>query len=276
MNQQLGNNSKPIGVFDSGIGGLTVLKALRAELPHENFVYLGDTARLPYGTKGETTVIDYSRQALATLSRYDIKLLVVACNTVSALALSVLQQAYPDLPMLGVLKPGAKMIAQKTQSGVVGLLATESTIHSKNYLKAIYAERPGIDVVAKACPLFVALAEEGWCDNTVAHAVAEIYLAPLKAKKKLDAVLLGCTHFPVLKQTIQSVLGETVLVLDSAALVRKEVSHCLTQCALHTPCDQIGTMQFLVTDLPERFARMAEFFFGVAIVSQTIELINVI
>lgn len=265
--------SGSIAVFDSGVGGLTVLDALQKALPNENYVYLGDTARLPYGTKSQDTIIAYAKQAVHTLLEFDIKLLVVACNTASALALSALQKIFPNLPMIGVLQPGAEAACNASESGVIALLATESTIHSHGYRTAIQTIRPDASVIEQPCALFVSIAEEGWADNQVARAAAEIYLQDIKNSSDLDCVLLGCTHFPVLKNTIKEVIGHDIKVVDSATTTADKVQVLLKQRELLSEAKQ-GQIKFLATDSPERFQEMAGLFLDRDIEVEHVETIR--
>jgi glutamate racemase len=211
----------PIGVFDSGVGGLTVLRALLRELPHEDFVYLGDTARLPYGTKSPGSIRQYSLQAARLLHQQGVKCLVVACNTASAVALDALTQEFAPVPVLGVLEPGAAAACRATREGHIAVLATESTVRGGAYQQAIARRLPGATVIARACPLFVAFAEEGWLEGPVVDAVIQRYLDDIfvagAPSAHPDTLLLGCTHFPVLAPAIAGVVGSAVTIVDSAA-----------------------------------------------------------
>jgi glutamate racemase len=199
-------NSAPVGVFDSGIGGLTVVREIIKRLPRENIIYLGDTARVPYGTKSSRTVVTYSRHNARFLVSKGIKMLVVACNTSSAVSLPSLSgELY--IPVIGVIEPGAKKAAQVTKSKKAGVIGTPSTIKSSAYKKALEAVSPDIEVYSKACPLFVPLAEEGWTAGEVSELIAKEYLIPLKAHD-IDVLVLGCTHYPLLKNTIKKVMGQ--------------------------------------------------------------------
>ena len=210
------SDDRPVGVFDSGVGGLTVLNALVAALPHEHFLYLGDTARLPYGAKTADTVQRYSAQCAGRLVERDVKALVIACNTASAVALGALQSAYAPVPVIGVLEPGAQAAVAATRSGAIAVLATEGTIRGGAYERAIARRNPQATVRGIACPLFVALAEEGLVDGPIVELIAERYLAGVR-ELDVDTVLLGCTHFPVLAAAIARVLGPQVRLVDSAA-----------------------------------------------------------
>lgn len=253
---------RPIGVFDSGVGGLTVFKALEAALPDECFVYLGDTARVPYGTKSPETVIRYGIEAARFLKKHGVKLLVVACNTVSSVAMDeVAEQA--QVPVIGVILPGARRAVAVSKRGRIGVLGTRATVASEAYPRAILALREGAEVFSSPCPLFVPLAEEGWTDNDVARRVAETYLAPLAAAG-VDTLVLGCTHYPLLAGTIAGVMGPDVVLVDSAGAVASEVREWLdreTDLAAPgggpRPADR-----FYVTDSPAPFASVAERFLG--------------
>jgi glutamate racemase len=252
MAARAAGDRRPIGIFDSGIGGLTVLRALRARLPRERFVYLGDTARLPYGTKSPETVARYALRAGRFLAAHDVKLLVVACNTASATALPALAAALP-VPVIGVVGPGAAAAARRTRGGV-GVIGTESTIASGAYLRALLAERDGLEVTAAACPLFVPLAEEGWFDHPVTREVAAIYLAPLAAAG-IDTLILGCTHYPLLRGAIAAGIGAGVALVDSATAVADEVHQRLARDG--TGAGGSGGVAVLVTDAAARVRRIA-------------------
>jgi glutamate racemase len=268
---------RPIGVFDSGVGGLTVLRALRAVLPGESYIYLGDTARLPYGTKSEHTVARYALQAADELVTRDIKCLVVACNTASAAALPALQQRYADLPVIGVIEPGARAACAASRSGRIAVLATEATVRGGAYTQAITRLRPDAAVTAIACALFVALAEEGWTDGPVASAVAARYLAPLQARgaQAPDTLVLGCTHFPLLTAVIAAAAGPAIRLVDSAATVAAAAQAELAARGLLRagpgPSPQV---RFLATDGAERFAAVGGRFMGTPISAEKVELID--
>ena len=268
---------RPIGVFDSGVGGLTVLRALRAALPAESFLYLGDTARLPYGTKSEHTVVRYALQAADELVQRDVKCLVVACNTASAAALPALQQRYTDLPVIGVIEPGARAVCAASRSGRIAVLGTESTIRGGAYTQAIARIRPDAQVTAIACALFVALAEEGWTDGAVATAAAERYLAPLHGMgvNAPDALVLGCTHFPALEQVIAAAVGPNMRIVNSAVTTGAAVQKELTARALLRVDDGVApTVKFLATDGIERFAAVGGRFLGAPAAAEDIELVD--
>jgi glutamate racemase len=264
----------PIGIFDSGMGGLTVMRALKARLPNESFVYLGDTARLPYGTKSADTVTRYAVQASATLMRYDIKLLVVACNTASAAALPTLMQTLAPLPVVGVIEPGAEAAVAAAPDGPIAVIATEGTVKGGAYVRAIQALAPHMPVVQQSCPLFVALAEEGLRDGPIAELVAQRYLAPLLSTMPTPrGLVLGCTHFPVLKDTIARIAGPDVALVDSAETTAAAVEKILQdQGLLHTGV--LMQSRFLATDAPGRFAHLGEIFLGEPIDPGAVTLVD--
>jgi glutamate racemase len=251
---------KAIGIFDSGVGGLTVLKEVVRALPQEDTIYLGDTARVPYGTKSPETVIRYSHQITRYLLSRDIKLLVVACNTASAVALASLQQEF-SIPIVGVIEPGARAAASATKSGKVGVIGTAATVASSAYTKAIKRINPDIEVVTRACPLFVPLAEEGWVDNEVARLTARLYLEGLK-EHGVDTLVLGCTHYPILKDVIAEVMGPGVTLVDSAEETARTVARILSEQELLRPVGEKGNHHYYVTDIPAGFIRVGNRFLG--------------
>ena len=252
----------PIGVVDSGIGGLTVLREVRALLPREDLVYLGDTARTPYGTKSAATVRRYAFENTEFLVERGIKALVVACNTAAAVALRALAQRY-NLPVVGVSEPGAREAADATRSRRVGVIATEATIASGTYTRALHACDRSITVYARACPLFVPLAEEGWLDNEVARAAAERYLEDLRGSG-IDTLILGCTHYPLLQPVIAPAVGREVRLIDSAAATARSLRRLLRQAGLARKQGS-GDARFFVTDAPGRFVRVGRGFLGAAV-----------
>ncbi len=271
-------NSLPIGVFDSGIGGLTVLKALQAQMPGESFIYLGDTARLPYGTKSQETVIRYAKQTAQILIDRGIKCLVVACNTATTLALPALQAAIKDIPVIGVLEPGAQAACCATKNGQIVVIATEATVKAQGYQDAIARIRPELNVTAKGCSLFVALAEEGWVKGPIAEAIATRYLAPLfnmNHGERPDCLVMGCTHFPILIDAIRAVIGNEVTIVDSAQSTAETVARELKQLGLlNSTQHPILATRFLVTDSPSRFAKVAKYFLGTELPVADIELVD--
>ena len=261
----------PIGIFDSGVGGLTVYRALHERLPNEHFVYLGDTARVPYGTKSLSTVERYAIENSRFLQSRGIKLLVVACNTASALALPAIRAAV-DVNVVGVIGPGARAAAKVAAGKIVGVIATEATVQSGAYAAAIAKADSTINVIERACPLFVPLAEEGWATSDVARAVAQEYLSDLK-KEDLGALVLGCTHYPILRELISETIGSQVPLIDSGEATAAEVKTLLEKNQLSAErntrelserqlCDDLD--HFYVTDAAERFATVAERFLGAA------------
>jgi glutamate racemase len=262
----------PVGVFDSGVGGLTVLRALVAALPHEDFLYLGDTARLPYGTKSPQTVARYSLRAAEALVGRGIKGLVVACNTASATALPALRDRFADLPVIGVIEPGARAACEASISGRIAVLATEATVKGGAYMDAILAIRPDAHVSQVAAQIFVALAEEGWSEGVAVDAVAERYLAHLDAR--IDTVVLGCTHFPLLAGAIVKQVGAARQVVDSAMTAARATAAELAARQLLASATRPGQVRLLATDSPERFARVGARFLGSSIAERSVEAID--
>jgi len=248
-----------IGIFDSGVGGLTVLHALLAALPREDLVYLGDTGRYPYGTKSAETVTRYSIENVDFLIAKGVKLLVVACNTASSVALDALAARYP-VPVIGVIEPGARAAAARTRNGRVGVIGTEGTIASGAYTAALRTLRPGLEIYTRPCPLLVALAEEGWVEGPIPRAVVETYLATLK-KSGIDTLVLGCTHYPLLKALIAEAMGERVVLIDSAEETARAVAELLGGQGLERQRGA-GSASFFVTDVPDRFVRIGQRFLG--------------
>jgi len=268
----------PVGVFDSGVGGLTVLRALESRLPHEDFVYLGDTARLPYGTKSSQSIRRYALQAAALLKSRGVKCLVVACNTASALALDALSDEFAPIPVLGVLEPGAAAACRATRSGRIAVIATESTVRGRAYERAIARRLPSAVVSARACALFVALAEEGWTEGPIVEAVARRYLDDLFSAgpgEGPDTMVLGCTHFPVLAPALQKVLGPGVTVVDSAGTTAAALAGILADRGLAAPPGQgRGSSTLLATDGTERFARVGGNFLGRPLDATAVEAVD--
>jgi len=261
----------PIGIFDSGVGGLTVYGALHERLPNERFVYLGDTARVPYGTKSLATVERYAVENAKFLEAHGIKMLIVACNTASALALPAIRRAV-SVEVVGVIEPGARAAVSLASAGRIGVIATEATVQSHAYRHAISTIAKKAEVVERACPLFVSLAEEGWADTSVARDVARQYLEDL-SEETLGALVLGCTHYPILRNVISEAVGKDVPLIDSGAATAAEVKIFLKESGLaHSDtsalyqerqlCDDLD--HFYVTDAASRFAKVAERFLGVA------------
>lgn len=248
-----------LGVFDSGIGGLTVAREIMEALPHEHLIYLGDTARYPYGTKSAETVRRYALENADFLVDKHIKMLVVACNTASAVALDALSERL-DIPVLGVIEPGARQAVARTRNRKVGVIATEGTIASGSYTRALKSLNPSLEIYTRACPLFVPLAEEGWTDNEVARSTAALYLTSLK-RSGIDTLILGCTHYPLLAGAIAEVMGEKVVLVDSARTTAEAVRETLVRCGLARRSGS-GSISFFVTDVPDRFVKVGGRFMG--------------
>lgn len=252
---------KPLGVFDSGVGGLTVLKELVRTLPGESFVYVGDTARVPYGTKSGETVTRYAIEiANHLITRHDVKMLVVACNTASSFALPVLRRLY-RVPVVGMVDPCVRRAASLPRCAVLGVIGTAGTIRSGAYERALREAIPGARVRSVPCPLLVALAEEGWIDTPVTRQVVAEYLSPFRGDPP-DGLVLGCTHYPVLKKTIRDVVGDGTVLIDSGEEAARVVDVLLSEGGMKRAAAGAGDVRFFVTDDPERFARVGEAFFG--------------
>jgi glutamate racemase len=267
---------RPIGVFDSGMGGLTVMRALMARLPNESFVYLGDTARLPYGSKSPDTVTRYAVQCARALTLHKIKLLVVACNTASATALPALTASLSPTPVIGVIEPGAEAAVAAAPQGRIAVIATEGTVKGGAYARAILARNPGAQVTQQPCPLFVALAEEGLTDGAIPELVAHRYLDSLilESAARPEALVLGCTHFPALKHTIGKIAGADIRLVDSAETTAAAVERLLSEKNLAHAAGTPAAPRFLATDAPERFARVGEIFLGRKIPLESVEQVD--
>ena len=269
-----GRHNLPIGVFDSGVGGLTVLRALRERLPRESFIYLGDTARLPYGTKSGESVLRYSIQATQFLVGRGIKYLVIACNTASSVSVEELRDRFAPIPVIGVIEPGAAAGCAASRSGRIAVIATEGTVQGGAYQRAIARIRPDASVVAKACSLFVSLAEEGWTHGPIVEAVVHRYLDEIiETQDQIDTLLLGCTHFPVLREALHKVLGARVAIVDSAQTTADALAEDLVGCSLVTTQPQ-ARMSLLATDSPQRFARVGSRFLGETFAPEQVELVD--
>jgi glutamate racemase len=270
-------NDQPIGIFDSGVGGLTVLRALKKHLPNESFLYLADTARLPYGTKSSMTVTRYATQAAEILLQRGIKMLVIACNTASAFAAETLRELCKEIPVISVIEPGAAAACQASKTGRIVVIATQGTVRNGAYQRAIATLRPEACVIAESCQLFVALAEEGWISGPIVEAVARRYLEPLfnsNLAEQADCLVLGCTHFPVLYDTISQVVGKSISVVDSANTTALVVAQQLQKYNLFQANGTSSSLQFLTTDAPERFIRSAEQFLGESYLLPQVELVD--
>ena len=269
--------NSPIGVFDSGVGGLTVLKALVAQLPRERFVYLGDTARLPYGTKSPETVVRYALQAGEALADYGVKCLVIACNTASAVGLAAVGERIRGMPVIGVIEPGAEAACVASRSGHIAVIATEGTVRGGAYQDAIVRRRSDARVSAVPAQLFVALAEEGLCRGPIAESVARHYLGPLFNTRagisRPDTLVLGCTHFPMLAEAIRAVAGADVNIVDSAETTARYVRHTLEADGLAAEGGE-GSLRLLATDAADRFARIGGRFLERPIRPHEVELVD--
>ena len=253
-------NAAPIGVFDSGIGGLTVVHELIRQLPGESIVYFGDTARVPYGPKSPETVRRYSREIAGYLCEQGVKNIVIACNTATAHALTTLREDF-DMPIVGVVEPGARAAASATTQGHVGVIGTVGTIKSGAYERAIRAIDPDIRVTARACPLFVPLVEEGWNEHEAARLIAREYLEPMIAAE-IDTLVLGCTHYPLLKPLLRDVLGPDVRLIDSAEETAAETARTLAAASLCAPAGADAAYRFVASDDPLQFLQLGQRFLG--------------
>lgn len=256
-------DNRPIGVFDSGMGGLTAVRELAALLPHEQLIYFGDTGRVPYGGRSRNTIIRYARQDVAFLRSFDLKAIVVACGTVSTTALPILQAEAEGFPIFGVVEPTARQAADATRNGKIGLIATRASIRTGAYQAVITRLRPEAQVSALACPLFVPLVENGRTQpgDVVIETVAAEYLAPLKAEG-VDTLVLGCTHYPLLKEVIRNFMGADVTLIDSGAAVAQQLCGYLQEQDLAAEESQVGTYRWYVSDSTENFGSLASRFLG--------------
>lgn len=252
-------NNRPIGVFDSGLGGLTVAKEIMRCLPEEEIVYFGDTARVPYGTKSKEAIVRFSQENTRVLLQYDVKMVIVACNSSSSYAIPTLKKMF-DVPVVGVIDPGARKAVSVTRNKRVGVIATTATINSGKYVSAVKKFDPSIKVFGQACPLFVPLVEEGWFDRSVTMAVAEHYLSALK-KSNVDALILGCTHYPLLKDVLRLVMGLEVELIDSAREVAIAAKKTLETVG-YRDGKKTPRHRFLASDRPQMFERLARRFLG--------------
>ena len=254
------NPNNPIGVFDSGIGGLTVVRALMERLPFENIIYFGDTARVPYGVKSVETISRYARQITEFLLQQQVKLLIVACNTMSAVAFQVIEDISP-VPVLGVIDAGASRAVAETYNKCVGVIGTPATINSNAYQKAISKHDPEIRIFSQPCPLFVPLVEEGWLDHQVTRLTAQEYLKPVIAQD-IDTLVLGCTHYPLLKPLLQEILGDKIRLVDSAQAITEETGKLLSKKNIRNGQQKPPEYRYYVTDVPIRFQEIGERFLG--------------
>lgn len=254
------DHSQPIGVFDSGLGGLTVVKELMQTLPHEDIVYYGDTARVPYGSKSKESIIRFSFENTEVLLQEKVKMIVIACNTSTSYALIPLQRTY-ELPIIGVIQPGAQQAVRTTKNNRIGVIATSATINSQAYTKAVLDFNNSVKVFSQACPLFVPLVEQGWLNDAITKQIAEKYLSTL-TKSKIDTLILGCTHYPLLKSMLKRVLGNKIMMIDSAQAVTREVKEVLAGRGSFNTQKRRGKYKFLITDKPQEFDKIARKFLG--------------
>lgn len=258
-----GTDTRPVGVFDSGMGGLTVARAIMDRLPQESLIYFGDTARVPYGPKSPDTVRRYSREIAAFLLGEDVKAIVIACNTATAHGLAALRAESP-VPVIGVIEPGSRAAAAASVTGQIGVVGTAGTIRSEAYERTIRELAPAARIVSRACPLFVPLVEEGWTEHEAARVVAREYLRPF-AEDGIDALVLGCTHYPHLKAVIQDAVGPGVRLVDSAVETAEELARVLEGQGLLAPGNAEPRHRFVASDDPRQFLRLGERFLGAPI-----------
>lgn len=247
-------DTRPIGVFDSGIGGLTVVKEIMEFLPNENIVYFGDTARVPYGTKSAETVTRYAFQNTRFLLTKDVKAIVVACNTASAVSLDILQESF-DIPIIGVIKPGASAAVKETVNKKIGIIGTEGTVNSRAYERAIKKLLPEAEIFAYPCPLFVPIVEEGWANTKVSYMVAEEYLKPLK-DSNIDSLVMGCTHYPLLTKVVDDVLEHKVKLINPARETALELKNILIEKGIENSQETVAQYEYYVSDNPDKFKKV--------------------
>ncbi|MCB1887225.1 MAG: glutamate racemase [Rhodocyclaceae bacterium] len=255
------DRAAPIGVFDSGVGGLTVVRALMERLPLESIIYFGDTARVPYGIKSVPTIEHYTAQIADHLMGAGVKMLIVACNTMAAVAADVVKARAGDVPVLDVIEAGAQAAVAGTSGGAIGVIGTPTTINSNAYARRMHELDPSLRVYSQACPLFVPLVEEGWLDHPVTRLTAEEYLRPVLAEG-VDSLVLGCTHYPLLKALLQSVAGPQVRLVDSALTTAQAAAEWLAREDMARPSGSVPAYRFQVTDIPLRFQTIGERFLG--------------
>lgn len=248
-------NKAPIGVFDSGVGGLTVVKEIMNQIPGESIIYFGDTARVPYGSKSRETIIRYTRQIVRFLMNKDVKAIVIACNTASAFALETVKREI-DIPIIGVVKPGAKVAAETTRNGRIGIIGTEGTIQSGIYSEILSSSNPKVQVFGKACPLFVPLVEEGLIDDPVTYEMARRYISVL-IDKQIDTLVMGCTHYPLLRKTIRKVVGDDISLVNPAYETAKSLVEVLSNYDLNNDSTPKINHKFFVSDSAEKFKKFA-------------------
>lgn len=249
---------KPIGVFDSGIGGLTVAKEIMDILPNEDIVYFGDTARVPYGNKSKETIVKFSLQISRFLETKDVKAIVIACNTASAFALEAVKDKF-NIPIIGVISPGARAAVKNTVNNKIGIIGTEGTVSSGAYSKKISSIRNDFEIFSTACPLFVPIAEEGWSEKRVSYMIAEEYLDSIKALG-IDTLVMGCTHYPLLNKVVQDVMGEKVALINPAKETALELKEALEYLKIKNTDEKIGSHKYYVSDNSSKFKKVGEMF----------------
>ena len=256
------SDSRPIGIFDSGMGGLTVVKEMLRLLPAEQLVYFGDTARVPYGPKSVDTIIRFSIENILFLLKHRVKMVVIACNTASSVALATVEDSF-RVPIIGVIEPGVKEALRRTKSNRVGVIGTRTTVKSNTYARLLKEMRPGVTVAAQSCPLFVPLVEEGWLRHPLTRAIAAEYLSPLKSAN-VDTLILGCTHYPLLRPVIQQVMGPRVCLIDSARQVAQQTKELLQHHGMSAASlpRNASAVRFFVSDEPDNFAAVGRRFLG--------------
>ena len=259
MHHRKTTSESPIGIFDSGVGGLTVVKAMQALLPAEKIIYFGDTARVPYGSKSQVTIRKYAQDDTAILMRYQPKMIIVACNTVSALALDVVKKAGGSIPVIGVLDAGAELAVSVSRGKHIGVIGTQATVCSNAYACAINSIDPDIEVYSKACPLFVPLAEEGFTDHPATRLIAEEYLREFHAEH-IDTLVLGCTHYPILRNMIAETVGPDIRIIDSAEAVAQRAKALLEETGMLHTSGEPANPHLLVSDLPQKFSMLYRLF----------------
>lgn len=267
------NHAAPIGVFDSGVGGLTVAREIMRQLPSENLVYFGDTARVPYGSKSKNNIIRYSRQIINFLRTKEVKAIVIACNTASALALDVVREE-SDIPIIGVVEPGARAARAVTKTGKIGYIGTEATVQSAMYEKIIHSVAPDVSVVGKACPLFVPLVEEGFAKHQVSDEIIDYYLASVK-DSDIDSLILGCTHYPLLRSKIREYMGDKIVLVNPAYETAMDLKHLLEERGMmnRNASEEWPSYSFYVSDAADKFKRFANSILPYDI--ETIQQINI-
>jgi len=262
--------NRPIGVFDSGVGGLTVVKALLSAMPNENIVYLGDTARVPYGIKSKETVTRFSIECIGFLEKLNIKLALIACNTVSSFSIDILRQSF-NVPVIGVIEPGVREACRVTKNKKIGVIGTRATVKSRAYVDGIMQSEPNAAVFQKACPLFVPLVEEQWFDEDITYRVAKKYLDELRTNK-IDTIILGCTHYPMVKNVIKKVFNGKINIVDSSISVSDAVKTFLHESGLESTRPGKGKIQAFVTDDPDSFGSVSKVFLNKTIPVTKIDL----